>query len=155
MDVSSDYIKMCDCNEIQDLITDMDLNSHSFWWIVIIYKKCPKCGQRSGTYCKDCRSKLIEKKDGYIGNEECGYHQSIWLPRQDQIQKMMNWEYEYHFWKWEGKEIDGGTYYGQILDDEDLRHGVSMDSLEQLWLAFYMHENHGLVWNGKKWTKEK
>jgi len=27
-------------------------------------------------------------------------------------------------------------------------------SMEQLWLAFYMHEKHKKIWDGKKWKKK-
>jgi hypothetical protein len=66
---------------------------------------------------------------------------SIWLPRQDELQEMMG---------------DFGTCLSMIDRWEQLS-AVSCDypnvtSMEQLWLAFVMHEKFNKVWNGKEWN---
>ena len=61
MDTSTEYIKMCDCKEVQDVrpfIADMDDNRHL---------GCTPTG------------------DFYYGFRE----KIVWLPRQDQLQEMM------------------------------------------------------------------
>ena len=122
MDTSETYIKMCDCPEVQE--------------------KQP--------YGEDAVNSFFHRKEMiYIESK------TIWLPRQDQIQEMMNWKNEYTFWKWDTDTFDGevaGSYYGQILDDEDLVLGVSRLSMEQVWLVFYMYEEHQKTWDGDKWV---
>lgn len=140
MDTSEEYIHQCDCEEVQehrrydggDWICDPnDGHSWAIW-------------QRVRGATDEGMRKFM---DGLL-----------WLPRQDQIQDMMEWKNEYHFWEWEADTFDGdkaGSYHGQILDNEDLVYGVSMSSLEQLWLAFYMYEKYGKIWDGDKWVSNK
>ena len=82
-------------------------------------------------------------------NEDMG---TIWLPRQDQIQGMLgdigcgnlhNQFNEYiGIMAWQNYN---GIYISRKNEE------VKYVSFEQLWLAFYMHEKHGLVWGGKEW----
>ena len=67
---------------------------------------------------------------------------AIWLPEQDQLQKMYG-DYDdcltaMYWWK-EASRI--GDYYG--YDD--------FASMEQLWLAIVMEKLYNKVWNGSKW----
>jgi len=80
---------------------------------------------------------------------------STWLPRQDQLQEMLNnvgWhQYDEPGWNLHfiNKKMscepdlpdDGGpsAYYG------------SFTSFEQLWLAFVMKEKYNKAWNGEEW----
>jgi len=66
-----------------------------------------------------------------------------WLPRQDEIQEMIGLEYT---------TPDAGSL--QELTDFALDYNYNLDSMEQLWLAFYMHEKHELIWDGAKWIGE-
>lgn len=61
------------------------------------------------------------------------------LFRQDQIQEMYGRGYP-------------TLYYLRML--YKFRHNLEDETLEQIWLAFYMHEKHGLIWDGKEWRKE-
>ena len=71
--------------------------------------------------------------------EKAGF-QGPWLPRQDQLQEMVNWEKI--FIVREGKE-----YQQRSLGDILLR----ANSMEQLWLAFVMKEKFNKEWDGKEW----
>jgi len=71
----------------------------------------------------------------------------VWLPCQDQIQEMLLQYYGLHsivkkFWKFEQK----------MRKEENV--GIPSESMEQLWLAFYMDEKHDKIWNGKKWRSK-
>ena len=119
MDKTEQFIKMSDCPEIQEQ------------WKIDKYDFAIK---RSG-YVLVSTSR-IRNKAWYI-----------WLPRQDDIQAMMEWgvvrlvEQLYHFLS---RQIDYSTtdYYS--------------NSMEQLWLIFFMHEKHSKVWSSKeeKWVKK-
>ena len=141
MDTSETYIKMCDCPEIQGEWTYKKLGD----WVV----------ERDGQ-----RFLMVGHKDmGYGSYFEANRVKGAyrWLPRQNQIQEMMDWKDEYTFWKWDTDTFDGevaGSYYGQILDDEDLVLGVSRLSMEQVWLVFYMYEKHQRRWDGEKWVSD-
>jgi hypothetical protein len=121
MDISDEYIKMCEKAEevqkewkptnndyqhrIPNKITKEDYNNHKI---------------------------NLTKK----------YH--IWLPRQDQIQEMMNF-----------KTYQVGWFSGWVhdLDYNNKEKWQQFDTMEKLWLAFYMEEKYGKVWNGDEWFK--
>lgn len=72
----------------------------------------------------------------------------VWLPRQDQLQKI--------FYK--HLQLD----YPVIVDmydfiKENLEYVKQFTSLEQLWLAYVMHEEYGKVWDEDKeeWVEYK
>lgn len=72
---------------------------------------------------------------------------AIWLPRQDQIQKMMG-------------ELDNFQKIYKIAEyiekhDAYYLMGKESRTMEQLWLSFYMHEKHELIWKNEKWIKEE
>ncbi len=66
----------------------------------------------------------------------------IWLPRQDQLQEMIGEEW----WKILGDFVD---YITSIHP--------SVESFEQLWLAFVMWEKYQKVWNDRRgeWVKKE
>lgn len=75
---------------------------------------------------------------------------AIWIPRQDQLQGMIDWE-------------DRGSYILSMMcfqiDEFYNTCGkwVQEDStsMEQLWLAFVMKEKFNKIWNGKDWEEIK
>jgi hypothetical protein len=85
--------------------------------------------------------------------DECNFwgHGATWLPRQDQLQEII-------------KELIGDlpniTYrvlysfnYFVSTHDENRDTPTSLDSFEQLWLAFVMAEKYQKVWDGSDWIK--
>ncbi len=66
-----------------------------------------------------------------------------WFPRQDQLQEMVIDKYKDHW----GKAI----YPGLMEEAVGFASQYPYGSMEQLWLAFVMHEKHGKVWNGTDW----
>ena len=65
---------------------------------------------------------------------------SIWLPRQDQLQEMMNLKFPNLM------NYSHDRYYS------NLRCYSFHRSFEQFWLAFVMKERYSKTWNGKKWS---
>ena len=122
MDTSETYIKMCDCEEIQEQ-----------------YK-----------HPKD-EGEFIRRKDCFAPKETL---RLLWLPRQDQIQEMMDDKFTLDgllgcfnsFWN---PNCELYKPYPKIPKGYGVFH--LFKSCEQLWLAFYMHEKHNKVWDGEKW----
>lgn len=99
---------------------------------------------------------------GCMGGDKSffGYHEKlngmVWLPRQDQLQDMLDLngasfplqEIERRFHKHCNNNEDcDGNYMLQAV--------YCLNSMEQLWLAFVMHEKYGLNWSSerKEWIQ--
>ena len=74
------------------------------------------------------------------GGESERNHDMLWLPRQDQIQEML--QLELH----ELLELCSES----VIQEALYRYA---ESFEQLWLAVYMDEKHGKAWDGKEWIR--
>ena len=114
MDTSEIYIGMCNCEEVQN----------------------QDCGglYKMGTPFGDVL---------FYTNDKKGCSDDVWLPRQDQIQELLN---------------DFKIYtplVGQMLDEFYEFEGMArkeFESFERLWLSFYMSEAHNKYWNGEEWV---
>jgi len=81
-----------------------------------------------------------------------------WLPRQDDLQKMMlnetkleSWRLLWVFASWlEEEHPETEDFSGEITYKWE--HSPLL-SMEKLWLAFVMKEKCGKVWDGEKWVK--
>lgn len=81
-----------------------------------------------------------------LQKDEC-----LWLPRQDQIQEMLDIE-----------DVDDFYFaiYDMFFESDNYHHYNSspdwrtdnLKTVEQLWLAFYMHEKHQKKWGGERWV---
>lgn len=72
----------------------------------------------------------------------------LWLPRQDQIQEMIEpdcYKFLYKLDRFIEKE-DKFEIYGYPHADLD-----NVKTLEQLYISLYMKEKHNKVWDGEKW----
>ncbi len=134
MDTTETYIKMADCPEIQGL---RPLASY------LKYED----GDILFAHWPDGTSYPVEKRERRIGmytvlgNDPDKYSKSIWLPRQDQLQEM----------------VDGGFTHQVLEHFEGWYHsGINqyLASMHQLWLAFVMKEKYNKVWNGESWGNE-
>lgn len=80
---------------------------------------------------------LYFRKFGGISQDDC-----IWLPRQDDLQKMV---------------LDNP--FGLIIklytfcNKREMPYWELIASMEQLWLAFVMKEKYQKTWDGKEWVK--
>ncbi len=138
MDTSEQFIKMCDCPEIQEgheyaygdwgLIKQNDGEIKSHVATFGEYSE-PIYGMMSDSGCGCCS-----------GSAET----SVWLPRQDQLQELVDYgsrreeEERFHIW-----------FLTQYYD----RQGPSLVTWGQLWLAFVMKEKYGKTWDGETWSE--
>ena len=121
--MKSDYVKMCDCEEIQRKRKDENGDHLYFKEYDAVMTVCgiDHCAMSFGYY--DSLN-------------------SIWLPTQKQIQEMIGYEIKpglmlCKFFAW--------YKYNRPSDIAD-----ELDSMEELWLAFYMYGKNK-KWNGDKW----
>ncbi len=142
MDTSKEYIKQCDCPEVQGK------------------KRFFKQGDWAYENAKHGEVITVGRY-GYISNTQlssCGYDYDffeykrkrfVFLPRQDQIQEMIGKDHE--------TTLDLLVhFYGFVTVDNPMGIQKIFNALmEQLWLAFYMHEKHKKTWTGEKWTKSE
>lgn len=129
MDCTPEYVKMCDCPEIQ--------------------------GQRprdlEGEYVS-LRQEYAERWGGDMRANQAGDwlpHKDewyIWAPMQHQLQEMV-----IACGTWEDLLVEFSSWYSPwgVLHNE---YASSFKSFEQAWLAFVMAEKYGKTWNGEAWT---
>ena len=81
--------------------------------------------------------------------------ESIWLPRQDQLQEMIdNEEKTDRFWRF--VEFLRNPYDKRSYQITWVVWANEFStSMEQLWLAFVMKEKYNKVWNEENWIKEE
>jgi len=144
MDTSKEYIKMCDCPEIQGQWKPSEGDNFSFinepkiikdYEIWALEKRELSSIEEWNEIIKTMGNHFV---DHFIEARDC----FVWLPRQDQIQEMLQ-PIELHELLEVCMEPDGIM---QIALHE------YAESMEQLWLAFYMYEKHKKAWDGKKWV---
>ena len=168
MDTSETYIKMSDCEEVQkfrypELEIEKDGRRHYQWdfvdgdfFITICEKHEDNQIEIKGTtvyspYCYTYKKTIMGDIDiNQVGFDEgAGYcaDKIIWLPRQDQIQEMLEFSaMRYGMFK----------VFCDWLDKNRLYIGLKeLITPEQLWLAFYMHEKHSMTWDGERWQKRR
>ncbi len=128
MDTSETYIKMCEeAKEIQDghkwSVGDYFV-SRGFTDIVIVTKS----QFHNSAFILDV---------SYL----------TWLPQQDDLQEMYGSYDEcieaLYWWNECASVGKSKNYWGY--------DSGAFTSMEQLWLAFYMHETHNKVWDGEGW----
>ena len=130
MDTSETYIKMCDCPEIQDYWWERGVQEGDFLW--------DRTQDPKAFYFNFGKLELAKEP---VDRSKC----ALWLPRQDQLQEMFTEDNDMvGLW--------GGIVqllYEYILSLPD--KGLTIPSMEQLWLAFVTKEKHNKVWNGEEW----
>lgn len=125
MDTSEQYIKMCDCEEIQghrDVFETIGIDDENY----------------------DPRIR-IDKQGSFWWESNTTWEKTkhIWLPRQDQLQEMVaNGDCAYDLFH--RFEIWVNWYDNEISQLEL--------SMNQLWLAFVMKERFNKVWDGDSWN---
>jgi hypothetical protein len=139
---------MCDCPEIQGK------------WAV-------KEGDFYYCFCRDLPDypngygvTILMPEEADVGNNELIESDTdVWLPRQDQIQNMLLGKFSLDgmldcfnsFWNrnaWLSDDTPGQPYPDL---PEDYGIFYFFESVEQLWLAFYMKEMCGKIWDGDRW----
>ncbi len=126
MDTSPQYIRMCEkATEIQEIVKPHTTVSGAFRDGDWVYCHTAYC-------LNDIRLANASRTD------------FIWLPRQDQLQEMC-------------KEKDIGMLlvdFFRWFEDEEYIWALN-NTMEQLWLAYVMHEKYRKVWNGEDWEEIK
>ena len=151
MDTSEQYIKMCDCSEIQGK-----------WEIGVDAMMHP------ATDSHDYTQMILKPHPKYKTQKACI---TIWLPRQDQIQEMhskaipqiqlvqinqvVNPDPFIEVAKEEKQSIiEYQKFKNETLGRRAYFRGYysQFQTWEQLWLAFYMHEKHQKFWGKEGWV---
>lgn len=122
-DTSKQFIAMADCPEIQEMRKSEED------WIrgdYHVYRHSPDAGPSIFSYFEfQCF-----KADS-----------SIWLPRQDQLQDMVDWSKDITLIK---------LIYNWVA--LSVNYASQFTSMEQLWLAFVMKEKFNKVWDKTAWV---
>lgn len=165
MDTSKQYIKMCDCPEIQGQWKPSEGDNFSFinepkiikdYEIWALEKRELSDIEEWNKIIKTMGNHFV---DHFIEARDC----FVWLPRQDKIQAMCR---EYFAQKIDSKrphdewfprgDIGLGYVFNGFIEFASNYMREIYNSFEQLWLAFYMYEYHKKVWSSKeeKWVKK-
>jgi len=135
MDCSPEYIKMCNCPEIQQY----------------------KVHRQTDMYLH----KGIDGDEVMAGYNLTYVANSIWLPRQDQLQEMVSLDSlkERHWW-YKGISLTECLIWGMVDFVDAGTHDYifcmkgyakQFISMEQLGLAFCMAEKYNKCWDGESW----
>jgi len=171
MDTSKEYIKMCEkAEEIQEKC-DFSYDIYNFVWNREYEIRCKLCNELGiGDYCQYCGKKTNTIiSEGYLtcDSEVDVKKPSIWLPRQDQLQAIIDKDWfrkEVSFYDFAfivankicvncfnaNRFAGGEQFYEECIDIIQKK----WKSMEQLWLAFVMKEKYGKTWSGKDWVKQ-
>lgn len=149
------YIRMCDCPEIQDIFKGFDLKQFPNYAydkvterVSIIFWSPNKLkgmvGNKGNVLIVSIESD--REKNQYVSDTEYDGDfctSVIWLPTQDKLQEMVK----------STCPLDLLNRFYRWCDATDIA-GYD-DSMEQLWLAFYMKEKHNKKWDGEKWIQQR
>ncbi len=139
MDISPEYIKMCDCPEIQghapeEIYHFREKLEDKKWW-----------GKKKELF--------IFLRDDYVHIIEPSGRRVIWIPRQDQLQEMVDGTFYYQWNQFYKYLLDRDLNVGDLISD--IHNGIEDNPITwgQLWLAFVMCELHNKKWDGEKWIR--
>jgi len=165
MDTSETYIKMCEkAEEIQ-----REWKPKIGDWVKVInkvewdaYKLCADTGEivvvlgidkKFGSdepIIGDVANVGLYPESSWLGFNSTPRDNLVWLPRQSQLQEMIDWKGFDISIDWHS--LPCKFYWAK---DPLETQGVNGDSMEQLWLAFVYKEKYNKVWNGTDWVADK
>lgn len=102
------------------------------------------------SFDQDFPTGLIEVRDGEYIVEKLV--KGVWIPRQDQLQKILG--KERFIGHWDGEYFNPSCFY-IWFEQNHLYCITNFTSMEQLWLAFVMMEKYKKIWDGEKWVAQK
>lgn len=156
MDTSKEYIKMCDCPEIQKLLKtdEMDYRSQGY---CTKHQTLISEDHDGGADCEGfqairqaawCKGGHKAEDNVYQSDDFCHFRHWIMLPRQDQLQEMLNYgeDCSYpvsHLVRHIDEFYSKLDYWGE---------DAGAITMEQLWLTFVMSEKYGKTWSGTEWV---
>ena len=129
MDTSEKYIKMCESTK--EIQCDRIMGRYKFGELYYI-----ESGHSHGG-----KFRYIGSYDGYEKDKKI-IEKSIWLPRQDQLQEMVD-IISGKYLQWH----NGYVVFQHWYIDAETSYFTSM---EQLWLAFVMYEKYQKIWDNEK-----
>lgn len=129
MNILEQYIKMCDCEEIQ-----------SQWHKIISYGDKTNEGTITAllTYYED-ETWEVKVDDDFNNSRDL-----IWLPRQDQLQDMISHNKS-------GVLLLLSLFSADVYQWKTSYKEQFIESMEQLWLAWVMEKKFNKKWNNEKW----
>lgn len=165
MDCGNDYILMCKkAKEIQALRCNPERNYYDVGdWLAIKDELIIELRQQR---VDDGVPNMVANVECYClcDPDEWGFpSNSIWLPRQDQLQAMLGDKFddcvdmlERFYWSWAAYKTDEEHPWREFIEPRD-KEKILKDftSMEQLWLAFIMGEKYNKIWDSDKkvWGK--
>ena len=141
MDTSKEYIEMCrKAPEIQELWKPEVGDIAKMWLYRTKFIGC----------VINIHSGFVDLEQGY-GNQT--KKELIWLPRQDQLQDIIGiGEHADEITKCRCLDCVILDFYKFWRDRDPINDGTALlTSMEQLWLAFVMHEKYRKKWDGEEW----
>ena len=161
MDCSVEYIDMCrKAVEVQGIKPNFNEDDQNF---VANFHKARACRDHGSDhvwtkyehekFCSICGKELVSWDDipTIETYEENDAMETVWLPRQDQLQGMVERSLSV---KSNGNHM--AVQFAYFISDHIENHihfgNVLLQSMEQLWLAFVMHEKYGKKWDGEDWS---
>jgi len=121
MDTSETYVKMCEkAEEIQN--------------VLLVREPIPHFDDEDFMVCHKCKEWPIK-----CVFSDCTELTPIWLPRQDQLQEMIN------------ENNVPAIVILHLFKEWAYKEHKPFKTMEQLWLAFVMSEKYGKVWNEEEW----
>ena len=164
MDISKEYIKMCDCEEVQkqkhedsimqsDIIDKIKFEDGDYFYVIPcdmdIVNEEPFLvimGREFNTIDKAFDNSIFSMNFTYGQDGDSNYCKSItWLPTQHQLQDLI-YRLVCDF------KVLQDFYYWAALTRRDHVERIKGRSLEQLWLQFYMWREHEKVWKDGEWV---
>jgi len=141
MDTSETYINMC--NKAEEIQANWKPKEWDYIYGERDYEK--QVLVLSG-YCTDSGFYGAELEEEHHGKRDIvGVISPIWLPRQDQLQEMLDYKYTMS----PVKEL---ARWLENLHAEEYLSKLDW-SCEQLWMVFVMEKLHNKSWDGETWTR--
>lgn len=130
MDLSSKYISMCEkAREIQSLCSlKRFMDEHTYFL-------CTQPGFPEG-----CIARAMNISDWPKPCESCEFGNTVWLPRQDELQDMLDIKHG---------RLDGLVKKLAVCVSDYTRS----DTLEETWLRIVMRDNYNKVWDDGDWIR--
>lgn len=132
------YIKMSDCPEIQGLKEQHYLHKSAMGKVVH--------GLKGTFFWGKPTEEIVSPFAGPMPL-------AIWLPTQEELQEMIgDYNALLEYWKkitWHWWHDEDGEFHNSNIDIK--KYLGKFTSMNQLWLAFAMKENHNKTWNGNEW----
>jgi hypothetical protein len=134
MDYSTGYVKMC----------EGALELQRRWGVFagdLFFEKGTSYATIAGV--SDGAVSLVDERTmSDVVNGVFKKSKSVWLPRQDQMQEMLEIT----------KPREAATLINEFLEGEEKAGGYRCRSMEQAWLAIVMRRMYGSAWDGQKWA---